>query len=60
MKINSDDAVNTLGLPSGFLLSGDHIYELRSYTDIGTAITSFNQAITVIIEYEDSGFVRYK
>lgn len=54
MKIDSDSAVDAVGLPSGFSLVGDHTYELRAYEDVGSAISSFNSPITVVIEYEDA------
>jgi hypothetical protein len=57
MKLDSTGIVDAVGLPSGFLLSGDHTYEFKAYEDIGNAITTFNQPITVTIQYDDSDVV---
>lgn len=52
--LNQGDALNEIDSPSGVVVAGDYVYDLKAFTQAGTPITSFNEPITVTLSYSDN------
>ena len=55
LKLNKTSVLNGVGAPAGQSIT-DHVYELRALEDIGTAKTSFDNPITITLQYENGDF----
>jgi len=53
-KLNKSLVLNTTSSPSGKSNVGSYVYDLKSYTDSTTAVTSFDNSITVTFKYKNS------
>lgn len=56
-KVISGDALVATGIPTGFILSGDHTYDLKAFDDVDSSVTSFSEPITITISYSNSDVV---
>ena len=53
-QLDGSSVTNAIGTPSGVILAGSHTFELKSLSDNSTAVTSFEEPITLTLTYEDS------
>ncbi len=53
-QLDQDTALDSVGIPTGVVPAGDNTYDLKSLTDVETAISSFSQPITITLDYQDS------
>jgi hypothetical protein len=53
-QLDGSSVTNAIGTPSGVILAGSHTFELKSLSDNSTAVTSFEEPITLTLSYEDS------
>jgi hypothetical protein len=54
IQISDDDVLAETGNPSDLTAANNHTYSLVALTNLNTAITNFDEAITVTITYDDS------
>jgi hypothetical protein len=53
-QLDGTSVVASVGSPSGVILAGGNTFELKSLTGVSTAITSFEEPITITLTYEDA------
>ncbi len=56
-QLDQVPALLVTGTPSGAIASSSHVYDLKALTDANTAITSFNDQITITLNYLDEDVV---
>lgn len=56
-QLDQAPALLVTGTPSGAIASSSHVYDLKALTDANTAITSFNDQITITLNYLDEDVV---
>ena len=50
-QLDATSVTNITSTPASYETVGNSIYDFKALTDTGTAVTSFNQAITVVLTY---------
>jgi len=53
-QLNNSDFVTEAGTPSGLNQVGTDVYTLRALADESTAVSTFDEAITVVMTYSDN------
>lgn len=53
-KLYKTVSLNALSIPSGYQAVGDYVYDLNSLPDAETAISSFDNALTITLTYADA------
>jgi len=57
-KLDGEQVASEVGLPAGYQLAGgDRVYELLSYSDTDTPVTTFVEPITITIYYTSQNIV---
>ena len=53
-QLDSTSVLASIGTPDGVIIAGSNTFELKSLTGNSTAVTSFEEPITITLTYEDS------
>ena len=56
-QLNKSETLGTTSVPTGYLTIGSYVYDLKALSDNSTAITSFDNPLTVTLSYTSSDVI---